>query len=125
MREDGVLEYLGRKDFQIKFMGYRIETFEVEKAILSLENIQQAAVLLCRGAQSELAELVAFIEGPLAVDAEAILQGLGRSLPSYMLPKQIIPLDRIPLTDRGKTDRAALHDYYQRHMEQVAKGNPG
>ena len=122
MREDGVMEYLGRKDFQVKFMGYRIEIFEVEKAILALENVDQAAVLLCLGAQSEFSELVAFIEGPKA-EPEVMLQDLGRSLPSYMLPKQIISLDRIPLTDRGKTDRTALQDYYQRHMANPAKGD--
>ena len=124
-REDGMLVYQGRKDFQVKFMGYRIEMFEVEKAILSLENIHQAAVLLCTCGQSELSELVAFIEGPQAADADAILQGLGRSLPSYMVPKQIIPLERIPLTDRGKTDRAALQLYYQRHMQSMTKEEIG
>lgn len=121
MRQDGIIEYLGRKDFQIKFMGYRIEIYEVEKAILALEQVNQAAVLLCSSSQGELSQLVAFIEGPDALDATAILQDLGRSLPSYMLPKQIIPLHTIPLTDRGKTDRAALQDYYQRHLQDLAK----
>lgn len=125
LRSDGLLEYLGRKDFQIKFMGYRIEMFEIERAILALENIQHAAVMLCNTSQSEIAELVAFIEGPQAGDSDAILQGLGRSLPSYMLPKQIIPLERIPLNDRGKTDRAALELYYQRHLQEVGKGEIG
>lgn len=125
MREDGVLEYLGRKDFQVKFMGYRIEMYEVEKAILALENIQQAAVLLCNASQSELSELVAFIEGPVTADADTILQGLGRSLPSYMVPKQIIPLERIPLNDRGKTDRAALQVYYQTHMLNASREELG
>ena len=125
MREDGVLEYLGRKDFQVKFMGYRIEMFEVEKAILALENIHQAAVLLCNASQSELSELVAFIEGPVTADADTILQGLGRSLPSYMVPKQIIPLERIPLNDRGKTDRAALQVYYQTYMQNASREDLG
>lgn len=125
MREDGVLEYLGRKDFQVKFMGYRIEMYEVEKAILALENIHQAAVLLCNASQSELSELVAFIEGPVTADADTILQGLGRSLPSYMVPKQIIPLERIPLNDRGKTDRAALQVYYQTHMLNASREELG
>lgn len=125
VRSDGLLEYLGRKDFQIKFMGYRIEMFEIERAIMALENIQHAAVMLCNTAQSEIAELVAFIEGPQAGDSDAILQGLGRSLPSYMLPKQIIPLERIPLNDRGKTDRAALELYYQRHLQESTKGEIG
>lgn len=125
MREDGALEYLGRKDFQVKFMGYRIEMYEVEKAILALENIHQAAVLLCNASQSELSELVAFIEGPVTADADTILQGLGRSLPSYMVPKQIIPLERIPLNDRGKTDRAALQVYYQTHLLNASREELG
>jgi D-alanine--poly(phosphoribitol) ligase subunit 1 len=124
MREDGVIEYLGRRDFQVKFMGYRIETFEVEKAIMALEDIQHAAVLLCTCGQTEVAELVAFVEGPKTVDQEEILQHLGRALPAYMLPKQIIALQRIPLSDRGKTDRAALLDYYQRHIADQGKRVP-
>jgi len=113
VREDGVIEYLGRKDFQVKFMGYRIETFEIEQALLSLEAVQHAAVLLCDGAQSEVPELVAFLEGPAQVDQEELLRELGHTLPSYMLPKQIITLERLPLTDRGKTDRAALKEHYR------------
>jgi D-alanine--poly(phosphoribitol) ligase subunit 1 len=118
VREDGLLEYLGRKDFQVKFMGYRIETYEVEKAILSLENVQQAAVLLCGSSQGEISELVAFVEGAVTDDA-ALLQRLGRSLPAYMLPKQIIALERLPLTDRGKIDRSALREYYQQRIQHV------
>jgi D-alanine--poly(phosphoribitol) ligase subunit 1 len=124
LREDGVIEYLGRKDFQVKFMGYRIEIFEVERAIMALEEVRHAAVLLCDSPQSELSELVAFVEGPQQIDQESMLQALGRSLPGYMLPKQIIPMQRIPLSDRGKTDRTALRDYYQRCMTNPAKGEP-
>jgi D-alanine--poly(phosphoribitol) ligase subunit 1 len=122
MREDGVLEYLGRKDFQVKFMGYRIEIFEVEKAILTLEGVQQAAVLLCDSTRDEVSELVAFIEGCKGADPDAILQELSLSLPSYMLPKQIVSLERIPLNDRGKTDRPALQDYYRRHLLETGEG---
>jgi D-alanine--poly(phosphoribitol) ligase subunit 1 len=124
LREDGVIEYLGRKDFQVKFMGYRIEIYEVEKAIMALEEVHHAAVLLCDSPQSEVSELVAFVEGPQQVDQESMLQNLGRSLPSYMLPKQIIPMQRIPLSDRGKTDRGALRDFYQRHIMNPEKGDP-
>jgi D-alanine--poly(phosphoribitol) ligase subunit 1 len=124
LREDGVIEYLGRKDFQVKFMGYRIEIFEVEKAIMALEEVHHAAVLLCDSPHSEVSELVAFVEGPQQVDQESMLQSLGRSLPSYMLPKQIISMQRIPLSDRGKTDRTALRDYYLRSMGDPGKREP-
>lgn len=124
MREDGLIEYLGRKDFQVKHMGYRIEIFEVEKAILARENVQQAAVLLCESVKEEVSELVAFIEARETVDTDAVWQALGRSLPSYMLPKRIIALERIPVNDRGKTDRAALQVYYQALMQGERKGIP-
>jgi D-alanine--poly(phosphoribitol) ligase subunit 1 len=123
IREDGFIEYLGRKDFQVKFMGYRIETYEVEKAILSLENVQQAAVLLCGSSQGEISELVAFVEGSVT-DDEAMLQRLGQSLPAYMLPKQIIALERLPLTDRGKIDRNALREYYQQRIQHLPGQTP-
>jgi len=124
MREDGLIEYLGRKDFQVKHMGYRIEIFEVEKAILAHENVQQAAVLLCESVKEEVSELVAFIEAQETVDTDAVWQALGRSLPSYMLPKRIIALERIPVNDRGKTDRAALQVYYQALLQGERKGIP-
>ena len=122
-REDGVIEYLGRKDFQVKHMGYRIEIFEIEKAILAQEYVHQAAVLLCKSLPEEVSELVAFIEAPGAVDPDAVWQALGRLLPSYMLPKRILTLDRIPLNDRGKTDRPALQDYYQALLHEAKGGS--
>ena len=121
-REDGVFEYLGRKDFQIKYMGYRIELFEIEQAILSQDNIHQASVVLCDSNQSEVQELVAFIAGPGLMDLDSILEELSQVVPSYMLPKRIIPMAEIPLTDRGKTDRAALLDFYQRATQVKVKG---
>jgi D-alanine--poly(phosphoribitol) ligase subunit 1 len=123
LREDGVFEYLGRKDFQVKFMGYRIELFEIEQAILSLENIRQAAVLLCDSSQSEVSELVAFVAGSEPMDLDSIMADLGRVVPSYMVPKRIIPLAEIPLTDRGKTDRSALREFYQRDIQVSGKGD--
>jgi len=123
LREDGVFEYLGRKDFQIKYMGYRIELFEIEQAILAQDNIHQAAVVLCDSNQSEVPELVAFIAGPGLLDLDLITEELGRVVPSYMVPKRIIPMPEIPLTDRGKTDRIALQAYYQKAIQVTAGGN--
>ncbi|HJV66443.1 MAG TPA: amino acid adenylation domain-containing protein [Geomonas sp.] len=113
LREDGLLEYLGRKDFQIKFMGYRIETFEVEKALLALEGVQQAAVVLCASPGSDISELVGFVEYAGDADDLVMLQGLRGSLPSYMVPKRVVQLERLPLSDRGKIDRAALRESYR------------
>jgi D-alanine--poly(phosphoribitol) ligase subunit 1 len=122
LRGDGVFEYLGRKDFQIKYMGYRIELFEIEQAILAQDNIDQAAVVLCDTKQSEVPELVAFIAGPGLLDLDSITEELCRVVPSYMVPKRIIAMPEIPLTDRGKTDRVALLEFYQKANQIETKG---
>jgi len=123
LRKDGELEYLGRKDFQVKFMGYRIELFEIEQAILALDNVHQAAVELCDPVMGEVPELVAFIAGKGQMDPASILDDLGRVVPSYMVPKRIIALPDIPLTDRGKTDRAALKAWYRETIQFPEKGD--
>lgn len=123
LRPDGHIEYLGRKDFQVKFMGYRIELHEIEQAMLSQASIHQAAVVLCDTTQSEVPELVAFIAGPTSLDPDSIMEELGRAVPSYMLPKRIIPLAEIPLNDRGKTDRGALRQLYLNAFTIPGKGN--
>ena len=123
LREDGEIEYLGRKDFQVKFMGYRIELFEIEQAILAQDNIHQAAVVLCDSYSSEVPELVAFVAGPSLVDPDSIIEELGRVVPVYMLPKRVIPMSEIPLTDRGKTDRVALREFYQKTVQVAGRGD--
>ncbi len=95
-REDGNIEYLGRKDFQVKSMGYRIEIFEIEKTILSLGNIDRVSVMLCHSSKAEIPELVAFIESSKPIDIDMTLKDLSRVLPHYMVPRQIIPLLKSP-----------------------------
>jgi non-ribosomal peptide synthetase component F len=112
LRPDGNYEYHGRKDFQVKYMGYRIELYEIEKALLSIDDIQHAAVLLCDNSSSDMKELVAFVETRARLDSIEIINGLKRLLPAYMLPKQVMKMKKLPLNDRGKTDREALRTYY-------------
>jgi amino acid adenylation domain-containing protein/non-ribosomal peptide synthase protein (TIGR01720 family) len=103
-REDGELEFLGRKDQQVKVRGHRIELGEIEAAMSETEGVRQCAVILRQ--ESDTAQLVAYIEG----DAEiGNLKGaLRRRLPDYMLPQRIVKLRQMPLTNNGKIDRKAL-----------------
>ncbi|MFD3685072.1 amino acid adenylation domain-containing protein [Nocardiopsis sp. NPDC058631] len=101
-RSDGVLEFLGRADHQVKLRGHRIELGEVEAAAASCPGVS-AAVALITGTPRRLALVAAGAAGPTA---EAALRAtLERNLPSYMVPSQLVLVDALPLTANGKPDR--------------------
>ncbi|MGW5572701.1 amino acid adenylation domain-containing protein [Nocardia thailandica] len=107
---DGVLEYLGRTDFQVKIRGLRIELGEIEAALLAHENIARA-VCVARAGRTGDDELVAYVvaaPGRPDPDTEDMLTGLRRLLPSYMVPSVVVALDELPLSANGKVDRKAL-----------------
>ncbi|WP_228538976.1 non-ribosomal peptide synthase/polyketide synthase [Nocardia sp. XZ_19_385] len=107
---DGVLEYLGRSDFQVKLRGQRIELGEIEAALRAAPGVRAAAVRVFAGAAGEM--LVGYVESTLAEpDLSALLdQRLRAVLPSYMVPSAYVALDTFPLTSSGKLDRNALPD---------------
>ena len=109
-REDGVLEYLGRADDQVKVRGYRIELGEVEAALRRHPGVRQTAVVVASGASGD-ALLVAYFSssgGEYAPHREELRSFLAESLPDYMIPSAFVELDELPLTSNGKIDRRAL-----------------
>ncbi|HZM77692.1 MAG TPA: amino acid adenylation domain-containing protein, partial [Candidatus Limnocylindrales bacterium] len=109
-RADGVLEYLGRRDHQVKVRGFRVETTEIEAALLRLESIREAAVIAL-AAGTEEARLVAYVVAaqPSTPIVTAEIQArLARVLPDYMVPSFVVVLDRLPQTPNDKLDRRAL-----------------
>ncbi|MEV6277727.1 non-ribosomal peptide synthase/polyketide synthase [Nocardia sp. NPDC051832] len=107
---NGVLEYLGRSDFQVKLRGQRIELGEIEAALRAVPEVRAAAVRIFAAAAGEM--LVAYVESPLAEqDLPAVLgDHLRAVLPSYMVPSAYLALDALPLTSSGKLDRKGLPD---------------
>ena len=108
-REEGVLEYLGRDDDQVKLRGFRIELGEIEAALRRHPDIQDAAALVCDGpggAQRLIGYIVSVPgrEAPLR-ELSLFLQG---SLPDFMVPALFVPLRSLPQTVNGKVDRKAL-----------------
>jgi amino acid adenylation domain-containing protein len=99
-REDGVIEFLGRSDNQIKLRGYRIEPGEIETALKKQPGVRDSAVILRDG------QLVAYVAGT-ALQHE-LLAALQKSLPDYMVPAAIVTLSSLPRTANGKLDRNAL-----------------
>ncbi|MFG2803702.1 amino acid adenylation domain-containing protein [Streptomyces pseudovenezuelae] len=102
---DGVLEFLGRLDDQVKVRGHRVELGEVEAALLTHPGVARAAVLLRDG------RLVAYAEPRTAahtLDPGEVRGFLSRTLPPYMLPARIHSFPALPLTGTGKIDRTRL-----------------
>ena len=113
---DGILEFLGRLDDQVKVRGHRVELGEVEAALLTHPDVSRAAALLVDG------RLVAYVEprpGSDEPDAREMRAFLSRTLPPYMLPGRIRSIPAIPLTGTGKIDRNLL----ARASERVRSGS--
>lgn len=99
--ERGELEFLGRKDDQIKHMGHRIELGELEAAAKTIEGVDAACAVFDR----ERSILGLVYTGP--IERSALLVELRKQVPDYLLPKLSRRIDALPLTQNGKTDRKA------------------
>ncbi|MFB7945289.1 amino acid adenylation domain-containing protein [Kitasatospora phosalacinea] len=109
LRPDGALEFLGRRDRQLKVRGYRVEPAEVEAALLAQPGVGQAVVDLHDEAGRQLlAAWVVPAEAERPPHGEELRQRLRAVLPAHLVPDVCLPLERLPLTVRGKLDRAAL-----------------
>jgi acyl carrier protein len=106
---NGEIEYLGRIDEQVKIRGYRIELGEIEHALLKLDVISDAVVIVMDN-QSNEKELVAYIVVKSEVNASVLTSMLRKLLPEYMIPASYVELEVIPLTLNGKVDKSSLPD---------------
>ncbi|MBT0050824.1 amino acid adenylation domain-containing protein [Vibrio alginolyticus] len=108
---DGTLEFLGRRDKQVKIGGYRIELGEIEVALNNIPQVQRA-IAIAVGKQDKT--LAAFIvldpeqENAKRLDTNEVQNLLSDQLPNYMIPKRIVFLDALPLTANGKVDHKTL-----------------
>jgi amino acid adenylation domain-containing protein len=101
------LEFLGRRDAQVKISGFRIEIGEIENKLLRLPGVSHGAVLVSERTDGSK-HLVAFYSGERPLDANVLRDQLRESLPEYMVPPIFHWRERLPLTDNGKIARKAL-----------------
>jgi amino acid adenylation domain-containing protein len=111
-RDDGVLEYLGRADFQVKVRGFRIELGEIEAELRAHAQVRNA-VVVGREDPSRGTVLVAYVSG--TADRSALREHLAQRLPEYMIPATFVFLDELPLTATGKIDRKGLPEPNEDH----------
>ncbi|MFJ8045502.1 amino acid adenylation domain-containing protein [Kitasatospora sp. NPDC096147] len=105
LRPDGVIDYLGRADEQVKVRGHRIEPGEIEAALTALPGVATAAVIVREDAPG-VRRLVGYLTG--TADPAAARRALAATLPDHLVPAALVTVEALPLTVNGKLDRAAL-----------------
>lgn len=106
LHKNGIMEYIGRSDFQIKINGYRIEIGEIQSKILNYKGIKDCFINVMEKNSVKLLCVYYVCKEP--INLKYLKEYLGRSLPTYMIPKHFILLDEIPLTHNGKVDKKRL-----------------
>jgi amino acid adenylation domain-containing protein len=123
---DGVLEFLGRIDHQVKVRGFRIEVSEIETVLANHNQIKDVLVL-ARADKSGLNRLVAYWvpQNGAPVEPGELRQYLQERLPEYMVPSLFIALEKFPLSPNGKVDRKALPEPADGFARQATFVKPG
>ncbi|WP_264524499.1 non-ribosomal peptide synthetase [Flavobacterium sp. N502536] len=104
---NGVLEFIGRKDSQIKLNGYRIELGEIEAVFQEQQKIKKA-IVLADNQREDQKRIVAFYTGPEKLDQRELRNQLQQKLPAYMIPSKIVWVEEFPTLINGKTNTKAL-----------------
>lgn len=101
---DGTLDFIGRKDHQVKIRGHRVELGAIEAALVAFPGVRDAVVV----ADNTGTQLTGFVLAPSRCELETLRQALVRELPAFMVPSKMHILEHFPLTPSGKVDRSAL-----------------
>ena len=106
--DDGLLEHIGRLDFQVKLRGHRIEPGEIEARLLAHPQVANAVVVVREAIPGDPRLVAYVVPASVAPEPGALRAHLRASLPEYMVPSHILFLPHLPLAPNGKLDRAAL-----------------
>lgn len=106
-RPDGLLEFVGRRDHQVKLRGFRIELGEIEARLAQHPEVDRCVVVVAEPQRGHL-QLVAYVATAATLPADGLRGFLRRTLPDYMVPALFVLLPALPLTPNGKIDRKAL-----------------
>ncbi|QEQ04513.1 amino acid adenylation domain-containing protein [Bacillus velezensis] len=107
LTQEGYIEFLGRKDHQIKVRGYRVELGEIESVILEHRQVRNAVVINQKDARNQDV-LYAYVAGHQSLPPTDLKEFLSLKVPEYMIPSYIVQIEEVPLTSNGKVDRKKL-----------------
>jgi acyl-CoA synthetase (AMP-forming)/AMP-acid ligase II/acyl carrier protein len=105
---DGALEFVGRRDLQVKLNGFRVELGEVEAALALHPGVREAAAAVVIGRDGEKSLAGYFVSAGVPPSTEALRHFLRGKLPVHMIPSAFVQVPRMPLTPSGKVDRRSL-----------------
>lgn len=107
--EDGTIEFFGRKDYQVKVRGFRIELEEIQSIIISYKDIKEVVVVVNNNkGEDYLCAYIVSENNESKINVAKLKQYLSNYLPEYMIPSYFIEIDKVPLSENGKTNRKAL-----------------
>ena len=106
---DGRIDYIGRKDDQLKIRGHRIETGEITRILLAYPGMVEALILVRRLTKG-IGTLVCYFHSDVNIDVVDLRKYAAAKLPDYMVPTFFVYLESFPLTENGKLDRNKLPD---------------
>ena len=119
-RQDGQIDYIGRRDNQVKIQGYRVELGAIETALLKIDQFSQAVAMKIdapqQGAGSVLVAYVVPMDVSRPPDSSKAVETLRLVLPGYMIPRLEV-ITRMPLNGNGKVDRNMLTKLYTQRWE--------
>ncbi|OEJ34710.1 hypothetical protein BGK67_28250 [Streptomyces subrutilus] len=115
----GDLEFIERRDGQVKIRGRRVELGQVAQVLAQDPAVGDVHVLR-HATDTDTPLLVAFVQGPAAADLDRLRATARENLPEYMVPSAVIPVETVPLTGNGKVDDKALISLYEGSV-----GRPG
>lgn len=107
-RPDGTIEFLGRRDDQLKISGFRVELAEIDAAMAACPGVEQAVAAVQRRSPSRPEIIGYVVAADAGFDLAALLTFLRDRLPVHMLPADLVLLPELPLSAHGKVDRKAL-----------------
>jgi len=100
--KDGEIVFIGRKDFQIKHMGHRIELEEIERAMENVKGVERSCCIF----NEQKGKLYGFYVGN--IEKDEVVKYLKENLPVFMVPNKITQIEKFPITKNGKIDRKEL-----------------
>ena len=113
-KNDGNIEFIGRKDGQVKIRGFRIELEEIEFVIKQFDDIEDAIVT------ENNKKLYAHFVSGRNVDIDKLKAFISKKLPNYMIP-QLVKIDKIPLNQNGKVDKTQLPIYVNNKEQEIVQ----